>query len=148
MYNDFPILSSNDYQAIQEQYENVLFSDRKTCLSKICLLLAECKSSCQFILKQVNNLIEPAIVHASKEISTILENLQYDSSNSQAKNLDLFAFLTKISHTIEEFLLWQEHENKEYYKTLIFSNLTSLSKIQTKILSAISKSNVKIFKYM
>lgn len=147
MYNDNPILTEYEYKLLQEQYNNTLFSDRKSSIVKICSILNDCKSSCQFLSKQVNPQIRFEILNAYSELSTILENLQHNSE-TQSKELSLFTFLTKISNAMEEFLLWQKHEDKEYYKNLVHSNLTSLNKIQTKILSSISKSNIKIFKFM
>jgi len=47
-----------------------------------------------------------------------------------------------------EFLSWQRIEEKEYYKSLIKSNISTITKIIKNITSALANSNVKIFKFM
>ena len=55
-YNDFPILNSTDYQMLNNKYKEPTSTDRKTTIAKICVLLQECKNSCNAISRHISNI--------------------------------------------------------------------------------------------
>jgi len=147
-YNDFPILNSTDYQMLNNKYKEPTSTDRKTTIAKICVLLQECKNSCNAISRHINKTIKKEIEIAYSEILNILDNLNSNLTTQNVKEFNLFIFLDKLSTCLLEFLSWQRIEEKEYYKSLIKSNISTITKIIKNITSAVANSNVKIFKFM
>ena len=148
-YNDFPILNSTDYQILNSEFEKQKpKNDRATSIAKISMLLLDCKNSCSSIKANINNLIKQEITKANTQISAIWENLNTSTTTNTIKEFNVFTFLNKLSKCLHEFMQWFEIETKEYYKNLILKSISSLSVCIENISSAISKSTIKIYKFM
>ncbi len=148
-YNDFPILNSTDYQILSSEFEKQKpKTDRTTSIARISMLLLDCKNSCSSLKTNINIPIKKEITKANTNISAILENLNASTNTNTIKEFNVFTFLNKLSKCLHEFILWFEVETKEYYKNLILKSISSLSVCIENITLAISKSTIKIYKFM
>ena len=148
-YNDFPILNPTDYQLINSKFQKQTpKADRATTIAQISMLLLDCKNSCSTLKAETNQLIKREIENINNQISSILENLNSTTQSTHIKQFNLFQFLNTLTKCLNKFILWSTNETKEYYKNLIQKSIEGLSLCIEHLTLAISKSNIKIYKFM
>ncbi len=152
-YNDFPILTDEQYNFLQTKFEN--FSspfNRKETVLKFFNELIECKMSLPFIKEQTNYIIKKSLNAALKKFESIISNLNatfnFSINTSATKEINIFCLLKKISNLIKINVFWANLEQKEYFKHYSLKILNELSIILYDILSALQNSQINIFKFM
>lgn len=152
-YNDFPILSNEDYYLLNTQYSNQQKPDRKNHIYKICNELNTIVYSCFELAPKHNTIIKRAL-ESTREISAkLLNNLNevFNLTNTTSKNYantNIFTLTKQISKASSRFINWASLEEKEYYKNLSLKSSTELLECLNNILNALELSNVKLFKHM
>lgn len=152
-YNDFPILSNEQYDLLQQNYSNYK-TDRNTYINRILAGLHECKFTCLNI-KDCNKNITLSISNTLSTIDLIINNLSnltnapvsYENT-VKISNFNVFKFLGKLLNCLNLFHNWQNDESKDYFKNLANTYFLDLSKCLSNIISALEQSNVRLYKYM
>ena len=123
MFNDFPILSNEEYSLIQNYY-NANKPKRKILIDKIIFLLHKNLFLCYNYTpnnKTIHTFSKPAINKAKFEFQKILDNTvslfgNSTHSNVVFKNNDYFEIIKNTAEIIYTFQEWSLTEEKEYYK--------------------------------
>ena len=152
-YNDFPILSNDEYKFLNEQYSLNPSFDRKTYLFKICTELLSCINICVGLNGRFNSKICYTISDSKQVLEKILNNLTSTfnismSSQKEISNFNLFTFLKKIINTVSLITSLTNFEQKEYYKTMLTKSTNELLKILENIITALENSNLHFFTHM
>ncbi len=150
-FNDFPILSDNDYLVLNSKYTQQ--TNRKSHIFTIYMELKNLHSSC-FELKDkfnanVSNTIEQTRNCVLKLSNNLSELFNLDpNQNTQIKNFNIFYFMKKITKLISLYSEWITYEDKEYFKQTAQKSIKELSHCLSNILNALELSNIYIFKHM
>ena len=152
-YNDFPILNDDKYKMIQAEYEKFLPFNRKNIITKIYLLLEECRHLCFGLNKRFNTHIDFAINDTKHELERVMDNFHSifnikPDYKKEIAEFNLFHFLKKLINCIKEILAWNSKEDKEYYKKFSDSTLNILLTCISNLIQSLENSNIHIFKFM
>ena len=150
-YEDYPILSDFEYEIINKNYAHKT-PTRKQLLSNIFknlnLLILDC-INCNIENKKIFS----AVKQTKQRLETISENLdsifEFEKNNQTSiRDFNIFKFLENLCELQKLFYSWHQTEEKEYYKTICSNNFFLLFDCSLEILSTLSDSYIKIFKYM
>ena len=152
-YNDFPILSNDEYNLLNEHFNINQPKDKPTVLNNLLEKLNICFSFCIGLTNKYNVKINIAINNTKNQIEKIKNNLTAtfnltSTKNNSVLNSNIFILLNTIIEAVHETIIWTTIENKEYYKTLAQKNLNDLISCVKEILLALEKSNILFFKHM
>ncbi len=152
-YNDFPILDDDKYKMIQSEYEKFLPFNRNNSISKIYILLEECRHLCFGLNGQCNRDITRTLSDVKKELERVMDNFNsiFNIKLDYKKEIiefNLFHFLKKLIDCTIEMKIWNSKEDKEYYKKFSDNSLEILLNCISNLVQSLEKSNVHIFKYM
>lgn len=153
IYDDFQILSNEEYQILNSNFNKNKQFDRKTIITKICQKNLSCQSICLNIEKDYNIKIKNSLVESISKLKKIQENIcsTFNVSskyNNNIKAFNIFTFLKSINDLIKLFYLWHNTENKEYYKNIARKSINDLLSSYQTIFDALESSNVTFFKFM
>ena len=151
MYDDFPILSEQDYLTSAYNASNSLNVADK--LNQVLCLLDECKQLSFNSNLNVNLTLSKAIVDARKSIDTAMENLNLlfnvkVQASKQVKDFDVFAFLNGLLNAVENLNKINAGVEKSYQKSATQKTASQLLAAAQNITSALCESKVKLFKYL
>lgn len=151
-YNDFPILSNEEYSLISQHFSQKKF-DRKTTLFQINKHLITCKTSHINNIDKLNKKTVQALNNSYNLIEKTLKNLNslFDfppRPNSNIKSISIFDHIEQLLSVIENLTKWSKDETKEYYKSFIQSSSLELIGGLRHLLKALSESNIFFFKHM
>ena len=152
-YDDFPILDSNEYSFISEQYKATQPFNRKALSFEICQELTTCINSCCAIENLYNTKIRQAINETKQILNKQLSNFSslFNIQTTKVQNIssfNIFTFIKKINNIISLLSDWLSGEEKEYYKKLSKKSILELLEVINKIYSALEESNIYFFKHM
>lgn len=151
-YNDYPILSDLDYSIINEQFKSNSQFDRKKDLFQICTQIHHCINICNGIEPKYNQRIQHSIKTCISTLSKILSNLSsifnINIHTNNIYNFNIFSFLKNLVLTSQQIANWQQHETKEYFKTISINSLNEILNIIEIVIKSIEESNYIIFKHM
>ena len=152
MYEDFPILTNQDYVALNEEYAKQQRYSKQSCLNNIMLTLNECKEFYFALTKQVNENIAKALNEVKSLIETISANTstlcENQSRLQEVRQTNIFEFinnLVKISSLNFELYV---KEDKEYVKKIASANIALANEGSKILLSALKNSNFRLFRFM
>ena len=154
MYNDFPILSNNEYEKLKEQYNSANNFSRIQPLNQICSLIHDCNNSFQLNCNQkINNKIKSELTESNSTLIKILENLKttftVELNNTKSiTSFNLFSYLKKLMTCIRLLNNWLKYEKKEFYKSIIISTRSDIENIILNLFTQLEKINIYFFKYM
>lgn len=152
-YNDFPILSNEEYNLMNQHFNNEHTTDRKTQVDKIFSLLDSAYNICVGLSNKHNFKITKSITTFSQTILKVKNNFTATfnlntNSNKTVFNYTIFKLLDKIFDIIHELNIWISFEEKTYYKTLAQKSLKEIIIESKQILLSLNNSNVLFFKHM
>ncbi len=153
MYNDYQILSNDQYSFLNLQYQNEQAFVRKDIILNICNELNLCKVLCLGLKnnynKQVSNSIKSTFNLLDKNLNNLSSICKSNTIQTNViKQCTIFELFKKLT-TISSFLLnWISHESKEYYKTLAINTAKDINSTLTEISTALISSHVQLFKHM
>lgn len=151
-YSDFPILTENEYNFINEHYTKTTF-DRKKLITQVCFELNIKQTSCidkkSKYNSNISKNIEQAIAVCAKLYNNFSSQFNIQSTQiSSVSNLSVFLLLKRINKISSLLTTWIESETKEYYKTLAIKSLNELMSSSSQILQSLEDSYLHFFKYM
>ena len=151
-FNDYPILTDDQYNLMRQEYQSSLFFDRKNIAHKLFYILNDCNNMFYSINIKFNLKTTNAITNLNKEISKICEslaiNFNIENSVSQVKDFNLFKYLRNISLAMNELIIWLTHEEKEFYKKTIQSFFSLLLEKENELFLKLEQSNIQFYKHM
>lgn len=152
-YNDFPILTSSEYDSLSKQFNILSQFNRRDFLQNICLEVGLCLNYCSGIENTFNKSTREQIKQTSILLEKILNNIssQFNikqSPNHTILNFNFFSFMKQLNKTIILFINWFENEHKEYYKSIAKKSFIELINNENNLFSALEKSKVDFYKYM
>ena len=153
MYDDYPILSNEDYLQINAQYSAKNTYDFS---SNLQAAISHLKLSKQFSFNPIESLnpaLASKIVETNALVDTILENITLTfnvkiSGNNSVSEFNVFAFLNELILAAQNLNTLQISEQKIYYKTFAQKSINQLLNQTSQIVELLKKSNVKLFKYI
>lgn len=151
-YNDFQILSNEQYDMLNKQYlnnENI----EMDILNNLFLNFDQCKSFCFGLSNKVNKQIQHSLAYARQEYDKLINNLNQTFSISAhtpqtIQTFNLFSFAKKV---VEGLTLIQQLCNVSATKKItnfVCSTTKTILNILNNLFSALEKSNIYLFKYM
>lgn len=151
-YNDFQILSNEQYQMLNNQYLNNSVNEQNI-LDSLFLNFDQCKSFCFGLSSKVNKQIQLALSNAKQEYDKLINNLnltfKITTHTAQSiTNFNVFSFAKKV---VEGLTLVQQLYNfSNNKKIFVFADNSSktILNILNNLFSALEKSNIYLFKYM
>jgi len=148
-YNDFPILSNEDYLNLNNFYfQNSSFEDREFYINKISLKIFSCLNI-SLNNSELPKEIQTEIKISQTKLNTVLENLNIKAPDSYSvKSFNLLTFILNLIDILSVLNSWTKTETKEYYKNLIISNTNIILETLNNIFLKLNKFKIKIFKYM
>lgn len=151
-YNDFPILDDAQYKLMRDEFGKNFDFDRKACVFEIYLALLECNNACPLLLGKVNKEICAGLTACKQELERALSNLEatfnLHTSNDALKEINLFAFLVRLNKALKQINVWQQKEQKEYFRHFAVQLSSNVISALSHILSALEKCNIQLFKYL
>ena len=152
-YNDFQILNNEQYYIINQEFSNNEEQDKKTIINSICEELNKIVGLCFSLSNQHNQHINKEIDETINTLVKIKNNLieTFNLKSATTINIvstNIFSILKMLSSLSTPFLRWVMLETKTYYKSLAQNCFIDLTNCLNKILEAIEKSNIKLFKHM
>lgn len=149
-YNDFQILTTNQYEILAEQFKHKNFS-KMSIAEKLLSKLEECKSYCYGLDNQLNKQIQASLQQTKIELDKLIDNTNLLFNISpQPKNIvehfNVFCFLKNLVTIIKLSQQLQEADknNTQFAQATIKTIANALNNIIEKL----EQSNIKIFKYM
>jgi len=151
MYNDFPILNNEQYSFLNNQFSNK--PDRTFFANNLNNKIMVCISYFNGFNFKVNEKIKQALLNTKLTLEQSLENLKanFKINKNQtpiAKDFNIFSFLKSLTEILNTTNSWLLEEEKFYYKQFIKNLNISIIDSAKKILTALEKSNLHLFKYM
>ena len=151
-YNDFQILSNEEYAILNNQFLARQNFDRNATIFQIKSTLNSCKNSCLSIANKYNTRIKSEIEQTHKKLNKILENFNSlfgtASQSTEIKNINIFSFIDKLISITQQIYLWQKNEQKKYYNSFAEKTIFELLEIIANLIKQLDKSNIITFKYM
>ena len=152
-YNDFRLPSDDYFKLMQDEYNKLGNSDRKTCLSKLFLCLQECKTIYFGIDKLYNKAITDALNATNISIYKTIENISNiinlpEPSITSIRKFNIFSYIKKLTNATKILTAWSSSEKKDYYKKLANSTANEFLENINLIICALEKSEVRIYKFM
>lgn len=146
-YDDYKILTDEEYSKLNSQYNQNQTTDRIKYIHKITIQLQNIVNS---YLIETPSITLNSIIKELKDIcKKILSNLpQNNMSNNSFLHCNIFKLLEISNDIILEFTTWLCNENKEYYKKIVIHSINDLSIHNKKIFEKIQNLNIKIYKFM
>ena len=151
-YNDYPILTNQEYETISNNF-NFSKPERKTVCTNLYQELASTLDICSNILNKYNHTITNQLKSLQISISNIIENLKANFTFSSFQfssysNSNIFKLIIKIQNCLKLSHNWCLTEEKDYYKNMAKTIYNKVFELNYNLISAIEKSNVKLFKHM
>lgn len=152
IYNDYNILSLDEYELIKSKYIENNFS-RKNTANTLYSLVEQCSINCLSIKNKLNQNILNSLKNAKTNLELIMENLNANfkiiKTNKKTFNsINLFGFLINLNNILNNLIFWLHKEEKEYIKLFLNNTIKTILFIINNILSALEKSNLISFNYM
>ena len=153
-YDDFPILTDEQYRQMQNKFNFFLEKDfdRKQNVFQIYSFLNECKNLIPFLTEKVNSKIMESLNLALSKLNKTISNFEatfnFSNQKIEINEPNLFAFLKKLCLTQKLFVFWLKNEQKEYFKQFALNAAADLIELQFNILSALEQSKIDLFKFM
>lgn len=151
-YNDYPILEEEQYKFLQEKFSESFAFDRKESTFLIYSALQECANACPQLYPKVNKALADCLKQCKGELDKAISNLEatfnLHTNNTEIKETNLFGFLTKISKTLLQINLWQQKEQKEYFKLFALQLSNGLINAMHQILLSLQTCNIQLYKHL
>lgn len=152
-YNDFRLPSDDYFKLMQDEYNKLGNSDRKTCLSNLFLCLQECKTIYFGIDKLYNKAITDALNATNISIDKTIENISNinnlpEPSITSIRKFNIFSYIKKLTKATKILTAWSSSEKKDYYRKLANSTANEFLENINLIICALEKSEVRIYKFM
>ena len=146
-YNDFPILNNEDYLLINSHYENKVPFDRKKNLYKIISTISLAKTICCNLANKYNSQIQKEIANIFTTFTKLEDNLisifnLSDSTQHTTRSFNIFSLQKSTAEIIELILNWNQHEPKQYYKTISHNFTCELLTSLNKLILSMEKSKI------
>lgn len=150
-YNDYPILSDEQYKLMQDKFNEQNYFDRKENSYSIYLNLKECTNSITFLYQKVNAQICEQLKIAKQSLEKATSNFEatFNLPNKQAavKETNLFNLLKNLAKIQKKLANWLKFEQKEYFRQFILNLLEDVSNILFGLLNAVENSEIRLFKH-
>lgn len=150
-YNDYPILTDEQYKLLNEQFLATP-NTRKENVFKIFCAIAELINATPILQTKVNLNIFNSLAFAEKEMQKCLSNLKanfnLELNKKEVADINIFVFLKKLAKIMQNLILWQQTEQKEYYKQFALSLNCCLNNVNLNLISALASSNINLHKFM
>lgn len=151
-YNDFPILDDAQYKLMRDEFGKNFDFDRKACAFEIYLVISECNRACPLLFGKVNKEICAGLTACKQELKHAISNLEatfnLHASNEAIKDINLFAFLSRLTKALKQINLWQQKEQKEYFRHFAVQLSANVIAALNSVLLPMEKSNIQMFKYL
>lgn len=151
-YNDFPILDDARYKLMQDKFNEQFAFDRKENVFLIYSNLCECNLACISLYNKLNKSICDCLKQNRPKLELAISNLEatfnLHINKTEIKEINLFAFLIKLTNILKHINFWQQKEQKEYFRHFALQLSADLTEVLFNILSTLEKSNIQLFKYL
>lgn len=149
-YEDFPILSNNDYELLKQEFSIPKQNREKALIKVLSLLLSFC--TCNITSKKLNTKILNTI-NQTKQVCIKIENnfsslFNLTYSHHEIENLNLFSMIKKLLLASKELNILAENEAKIYYKKTFINSSKELIVSALDILSTLQDSYIITFNHM
>ena len=153
MYNDFPILTENEYEFMNENFKNSQQFSRPRFLDIVCFNLKKLQHFSSFSNVKMSTKLKNCFMDSNITINKLINNLTSTFNHNETPlkdvhNLTIFSYLKLVVENLTILDQWIKQEHKEYYKTLISNTRTELQNICLNVLTVLESSNVYLFKHM
>ncbi len=151
-YNDFPILDDARYKLMQDKFNEQFAFDRKQNVFFIYSNLCECNLACPLLYNKLNKTLCDCLKQSKPKVELAISNLEatfnLHQNKTEIKEMNLFAFLTKLTNILKQINFWQQKEQKEYFRHFALQLSADLTEVLFDILSALQNCNIQLFKYL
>lgn len=152
-YNDFPILSNDDYKLMEEHFENKPKENRLFYLSEVLSILNIAYNTCIGLSKVYNQNIRKEISKTKNTVEKIKNNLSSIFNNNHTQQnwinkTNIFNLLNILIEACKQLNEWAKMEEKAYYKTVLFNSINDIYLNILNILKSLEKSTIHFYKHM
>jgi len=152
-YNDYPILKNEEYNILKQHFSTSQQLDRKTILIKICNEIISCKNICLTLENLYNSKIKKSVENTFIILTKLYDNFSSTfninlKSNNSTQSFNVFKLIKKLTNLISLLIIWQQQENKEYYKIFSKNSIFDIIKTLEEIFNSLENSNIYFFKHM
>lgn len=152
-YNDYSILSDNEYLKIAEQYKNQNQTTPNCSLEKAFELIETCKNSLQMSNNFKNYKIKNELKNHYQTLYRLSNNLKLTFSlktnnNKVFTDFNIFTYISNLIIIQNNLNNWLKLENNSKYGILIINIKNEINNLIISILDILSKSNIIFFKFM
>jgi hypothetical protein len=148
-YNDFPILSNQEYELINSHFSIEKF-ERNYFLKNLLNELNSLKNS--KIESNLNKKLKVSIDKSNQILIKLFDNLasmfNIQIQSSSIQEINLFAFLEKLINLATLFSIWKQNETKTYYQSISHKSEIEILNSVKQILNDLKNSSVITFKHM
>ena len=151
-YEDFPILSTEQYHILNTHYNKNETPNRNSIVSKICLQIQDTIS----LFSDSNNYnfkIQTTISESKQTLLKILDNLSslFNTQTTKTESIstaNIFVFMTQLTNILTDFNQWVSIEEKLFYKKTATKNSQEILFCLNEITKACNESFISFYKHM
>ena len=151
-YDDFPILSINEYKKLNTRFSENTNTNKNDILNEICQDLSNCSHSCLNLFQEYNKEIKQSLTLTNTILTKVYNNLtaifDLNPIKTYVSTTSTFNLLNKLIKIISNINKWLQLEEKIYYKSLATKTLDEIISCANSIISALDNSNIKFYKHM
>lgn len=150
-YNDFPILTNDEYNKMKNEYLNKLSNKNEIYISDICINLFDCINICNGLNSNYDKTLRTIIENAKIELNELYSNISFSykiehKPKSEVKDFNVFILLKIIIKIISSTeRIKSSFDNNE--KTLLSSVEFKLITILESIINHLSNKQIFIMKH-
>ena len=150
-YNDFPILTNDEYDKMKNEYLNKLNNNNETFINNICFNLFECVSICNGLNGSTDKTLRTIIEKAKIEINELYSNISFSykieqKPKTEVKDFNVFILMRNIIKIITSIERYKSSFNNNE-KTLLSSVEYKLITISESIIDHLSNKQIFIMKH-
>jgi len=153
IYEDFKILSDNEYLKIAEQYNSTKIQDKNEVVSILFQSVNNLLNCLYFSNNLLNNKIKNEL-NTHKQVLNKLKNnlsllfaLEIEKS-IQYNDFNIFNYLSNLTNVQNIFNDWLKIDNKNKHYNFILNSKYEINYLIISLLNILSDLNIKIFNYM
>lgn len=153
MYNDFPILSEQDYFQLSAAYNQAKEYNFNNCINSAIEHLNKCKAFSFNFENSVNASLSQAIQSARGAVDLALENinLAFNTEIKTANSINefnVFAMMCELIDSAQDLIKINANEQKQIYKTMSHKTAGQLLHAASTLAKSLAGSRIKLFKYL
>lgn len=152
-YDDYQLLDDNTLNLMKDEFNSNKKLDRESITRQIFDSLVTCYNSCFGLDNKLNPALRNCIYQNRTTIKKLIDNLvslfNYELPKERKfSTFNIFKFLNLICSISQQYLHWQNLDEKEYYKKTANQSIEDLLNIILETTKCLENSNFLLFKHM